>query len=174
MTAEWVGEPLVAKSSGPATPAGLWTLWVVGAYLGSKVERRAVPLFIDDSGILLATTARAIWDRLIEPTMWLAPSTDPAPAGPALSDARELVESQAAAIYASLRGALLEHVVRDRTRYEEFFERRRAMVERIGLPAVRRRRLEELEAERSRELGGLTVGDVAPELRCIAAIRFTG
>jgi superfamily II DNA or RNA helicase len=172
ISADWSGEPLVAQSPGDSIPPGLWTLWLVGAHLGSRVERRAVPLFIDDSGIVLATTARAIWDRLLEPATPLAGLPDGARTGPGLADARDLVESQAAAIYASLRGALLERVVRERARYEDFYERRLAMLERIGLPAVRRRRLEELEAERTRELGGLVIGEVAPELRCVAAVRF--
>lgn len=172
ISGDWSGDPLVASSPGDSIPPGLWTLWLVGAHLASRVERRVVPLFIDDSGIVLATTARSIWDRLLEPATSLQDSPDGAGTGPGLTDARDLVESQAAAIYASLRGSLLERVVRERARYEDFYERRRAMLERIGLPAVRRRRLEELEAERTRELGGLVIGEVASELRCLAAIRF--
>ena len=172
MSSDWSGDPLTARLPGVTAPAGLWTLWVVGAHLGSRREQRAIPLFLDDSGIILSTTGRAIWDRLLEPASSLEEVSGFDPTEPSMSDAREQAEAQAAGVYASLRGALLDRVVRERARYEDFYERRRTMVERIGLPAVRRRRLDELEAERARELSGLVLGEVAPELRCIAAVRI--
>jgi superfamily II DNA or RNA helicase len=153
-----------------AVQPGVWTLWIVGAHLGPSHERRAMPLFLDRGGGVLAATARAIWERLMEPNVEVHLLADGATErGGSLGDSRVEAERLAGGIYGSLRDALTERVQAERARYLEYVERRRRLIERIGLDNVRRRRLAELEAERERELARLPVLGVAPELRCIAA-----
>ena len=150
--------------------SGVWSLWIVGAHLGPRHRRRAVPVFLDAHGAMLPTTARAIWERLMEPAVELRFAGDGGEIGDAdLAASRVEAERIAAGAYASLRDELTEQVRAERARYLDYVERRRQLIERIGLDNVRRRRLAELAAEQARELNRLPALDVAPELRCVAA-----
>jgi hypothetical protein len=168
---EVVGPLLQVELRGMGTlQSGLWSLWLVGAHLGTRHERRAMPVFLDSQGAALPATARAVWERLMEPSAELhVVGHGLEGVGGPLAVSRLEAERLAGGMFASLQNALTERVESERTRYLEYAERRRLMIERIGLENVRRRRLSELDAEREQELGKMPVLEVTPELRCIAA-----
>jgi hypothetical protein len=89
-------------------------------------------------------------------------------ASEAFSRSRAEAERQGRSTYDSVRIALELRLKRRRDRFLEYIERRRRIVERVGLENVRRRRLAELSREKERELATMPLIDVAPELRCVA------
>jgi hypothetical protein len=111
-----------------------------------------------------------IWDRLLELDCLLEIRGELAgeAAVEASARARAEAERQGRTIYEGVRLALEQRLRRRRERFLEYIERRRAIVDRVGLENVRRRRLAELDREKERELASMPLIDVAPELRCVA------
>ena len=162
--------PLVELHGIDVAVPGTWSLWIVGAHLGPRHERRAIPVFVGRDGTDLPATARSVWERLMEPGVRVIILDGVGAAERAgLAISRAHAERLGAGVYASLRDRLVDRVRLERERYLEYVERRRRMIERIGLDNVRRRRLAELAVEEERELALLPSIEPAPELRCIAA-----
>ena len=131
--------------------AGDWSLWRIALRARNRTSHRMMPLFISEEGRLLAPTARAVWDRLID----LDGSTHTADTAPVTGDAamatceraRIEAERQGKALFSELMAAHRDSQDRQRQKGRRAFEARRKTVERIGLPEVRNHRLQELERE---------------------------
>jgi superfamily II DNA or RNA helicase len=153
---------------------GFWSLWLIIAHAGSTEDVRALPVFHDTDGVLRSASARAIWDRLMErdATMSVLGTVDSQLGVAALARGRAEAELQGRETYEQLRIALQSRLQRRRDRFLEYIERRRAIVDRVGLENVRKRRLAELDRERERELVRMPMIDVAPELRCVSVFEL--
>ena len=162
--------PQVSLDGLPGSVVGVWSLWLIVAHAGSTEAVRALPVFHDAAGTERAPSARLIWDRLLELDCLLEIRGELAgeAAAEASARARAEAERQGRTIYEGVRLALEQRLRRRRERFLEYIERRRAIVDRVGLENVRRRRLAELDREKERELATMPLIDVAPELRCVA------
>lgn len=161
----------------PGLPSGIigtWSLWMIVAHAGPIEERRALPLLHDMEGVLRAPSARAVWDRLLEREVELElfGELSSGDAAAAWARAKEEAERHGLGTFLQLKSTLEERLRTRRERFLDYIERRRAIVQRVGLENVRRRRLAELEREHERELAAMPAMDVAPELRCVAIVQI--
>ena len=137
----------------PANVTGIWSLWQIGLSTdagndAAPPKRRFLPVFMSDEGRVFMPTARRVWDLLLTET--LAPPT------------RLLKGTDALDVYAAARSAALQHgekrfsgmaaehqlsTTREAERMEYAFAARRRLIDRLGLPGVRNRRIALLEAE---------------------------
>ena len=172
------GQPLVAVLLEGISDkvAGTWSLWRIALRARNRCSHRMMPLFVSEEGRLLAPTARAVWDRLID----LDGSTHTADTAPVNGDAamatyeraRIEAERQGKALFSELMAAHRESQDRQRQKGHRAFEARRKTVERIGLPEVRNHRLQELEREEADWRQRLTEQDaVVPELTALLMLR---
>lgn len=149
----WVaGAPLPCLRVGgiPAGIAGVWALFAVSV-CGAEGELATayIPLFLHEDGRLLDPTARWLWDHLLRSstTIQAAPVLRGAIAHDRTATLIAAAEQRGEAMYQSLVTQLQSALAAERLRGDEAFAARRAALERIGLPTVRRARLAELAAE---------------------------
>lgn len=139
----------------PANVTGIWSLWQIGlstdaGHDAAPPKRRFLPVFISDEGRVFIPTARRVWDLLLTETL-AAPT-------------RLLKGTDALDAYAAARSAALQHgekrfsemaaehqlgLTREAERMDYAFAARRRLIDRVGLPGVRNRRIALLEAETS-------------------------
>ena len=137
----------------PANVTGIWSLWQIGlstdaGHDAAPPKRRFLPVFMSDEGRVFMPTARRVWDLLLTETL-AAPT-------------RLLKGVDALDAYAAARSAALQHgekrfsemaaehqlsTTREAERMEYAFAARRRLIDRVGLPGVRNRRIALLEAE---------------------------
>lgn len=154
--------------------AGIWSLWMIVAHAGPIEFRRALPLLHDADDVLRAPSARAAWDRILEAEVEvdLVGELGADAAERAWTRARSEAEAHGLGTFLQLKTSLEERIRQRRERLLDYIERRRLIIERVGLENVRRRRLGELEREKERELATMPITDVAPELRCVAIFQI--
>jgi hypothetical protein len=97
---------------------------------------------------------------------------EPAASSEAATRSRQEAERLGRPTYDTVRLSLESRLRRRRDRFLEYIERRRRIVERVGLENVRRRRLAELDREKEREIAAMPLIEVAPELRCVAIVEL--
>ena len=151
--AEGLPIPCMRVPGLPDSVTGIWSLWQVGLMTDAasdraSARRRFLPVFMSDEGRVFMPTARRVWDLLLTETL-------PAPS-------RMLTGSDALEAFAAARQAALQHgekrfnemvaeqqlaQSREAERMDYAFAARRRLIERIGLPAVRNRRLVLLDGE---------------------------
>jgi len=154
---------------------GLWSLWCI-SLLG--VERRAhrfLPLFLADDGRHLGTTARAVWDRLLEVDTRKSipgPLLEGGRAIEAFERSREAALQQGDALFRELVTTHRTRLEAERRKRGQTFEARRRALERVGLPQVREHRLAALEQE-EREWQALLASkqQASPDLSAILLLR---
>ncbi len=156
--------------------SGTWSLWRIALRAGDNRTQRVLPLFSSDDGRVLAPTARAIWDRLIdldERTCRMVPVAVAREDARSIYDqVREQAEVHGRHLFEELIDAHRERVQREREKGNRAFAARRRSVERIGLPQVRKHRLDELEKEEAAFLAELQArGKALPELTALVLIR---
>ena len=173
------GQPLGAvKLDGISDKiSGVWSLWRIALRTQESRSHRIMPLFVSDDGRVLAPTARAVWDRLIDldaehPTLFAA-----AVVGDAAMRAYEQLHSEAEthgrSVFSELMDAHRERQAGQRKKGRRAFDARRNAVERIGLPQVRSHRLRELETEEKAWRQQLAKQDaVLPELTALILLRI--
>jgi hypothetical protein len=166
--------PQVSLDGLPGDLVGIWSLWLIVAHAGPTEEVRALPIFHDASGIERAPSARVIWDRLLEADVQIEirGELESAASSEAATRSRQEAERQGRSTYDTVRLSLESRLRRRRDRFLEYIERRRRIVERVGLENVRRRRLAELDREKEREIAAMPLIEVAPELRCVAIVEL--
>jgi superfamily II DNA or RNA helicase len=157
--------------------AGLWSLWRIALEGGGARATRVLPLFVGDDGRVLAPTARAVWDRLIE----LDPenfATRPAAlvgdvTTAAYEDTRCRAEEAGRALYDELLSTHRRSLEREKQKTLQAFASRRRAIERIGLPQVREHRIVQLaQEERAFEREFAVRSAALPELRAIVMVRI--
>lgn len=134
-----------------------------------------MPIFLHDDGRILGPTARHLWDRMLAENELKVEQ----PAGPTAAEAfaavKKAAESQGKATYEDLTRQHRARMERERQKGEFAFQSRRRAVNRIGLPAVRARRMAELEAEERTWRDELGRRDhVEPEMVPILVVRVLG
>jgi hypothetical protein len=134
-----------------------------------------MPIFVHDDGRVLGPTARHLWDRLLEESELKVGQ----PAGPTAEDVftavKKAAESHGRATYEDLIRQHRDSIERERRKGDFAFQSRRRSVNRIGLPAVRARRMAELEAEERtwrKELERRS--HIEPEMVPIIVVRVLG
>ena len=172
------GQPLASLEIAGVSDkvAGIWSLWRVGLQTDEGREQRVLPLFISDEGRVLAPTARAVWDRLIE-TNGQASAIMPVAlegekAVEAFGRSQEAAEEQGRVVYEELVSLHRERLDRERRKGEHSFEARDRAIHRVGLEQVREYRLRQLADERGEWEVRMTARAAAlPELNAILLLR---
>lgn len=156
--------------------SGIWSLWRVALRTTDGRSHRIMPLFLSDEGRVLAPTARAIWDRLIDMDGDGDALTPVAIRGDEAEALHERSRTEAEATGKTLFDELLQShqdgMKRQREKGNASFAARRRAIERIGLPQVRDHRLRELDKEEkdwARDL--LAQDDALPELTALLMLR---
>ena len=156
--------------------SGLWSLWRVVLQTSEGKTQRVLPLFVSDDGKALAPTARAVWDRLIEQD-WAAGKLSAGieraeRALKAYEASRQLAEQQGRELFRELAAKHSQRIERERAKGTRAFAARRKAIERIGLSAVRKHRLGQLERDqRTWEQHLVEQENALPELSAILLLR---
>lgn len=157
--------------------AGTWGLWRVSIEGAGPRALRILPVFVADDGRVLAPTARAVWDRLLEAEPDALDLGRKAVAGPdaaqVFSRLERAVEEAGAGVYEGLLAEQRAATEREARKMADAFTARRRAVGRVGLREVREYRMRQLEQDvrawealvRDRETR------VAPELRALVVVR---
>ena len=156
---------------------GVWSLWRITLRTREDCVYRVMPLFISDEDRVLAPTARAAWDRLIDIDGSAGDIHTSAINGDAALNAyqraRDEAESQGKSIFTELMDKHQERQSQQRQKRRRAFDSRRKSIERLGLPQVRNHRLRELEREESEWKEKLALQDEAlPELAALIMLRI--
>jgi len=173
------GQPLGAvKLDGISDKiCGVWSLWRIALRTQESSSHRIMPLFVSDDGRVLAPTARAVWDRLIDLDAEHPALSSAAMVGDAAMRAYEQLHSEAEthgrSVFSELMDAHRERQAGQRKKGRRAFDARRKAVERIGLPQVRDHRLREIDSEEKAWQQQLTKQDaVLPELTALILLRI--
>lgn len=170
--------PCIRVRGLPDSVTGLWSLWQVGLTtdamdVTTPVKRRFLPVFMSDEGRVFMPTARRVWDLLLTETIG--------------TPSRVMTGKDALDAFASARQAALQHgekrfsemvaehrlsTTREAERMNHAFAARRRLIERVGLPAVRNRRLALLDSEFAAwGQRAASTAHIAPTLTAIAMLR---
>jgi predicted protein tyrosine phosphatase len=135
-----------------------------------------MPLFISDEGRVLAPTAKAVWDRLIDLDGDAEGIAHEAIGGETSSTVFEQAYKEAAkhghTVFTELLASHEQRQIQQRNKGRRAFESRRIAIDRIGLPQVRNHRLRELEKEEVEWQDRIAAQDLAlPELTALILVR---
>ncbi len=173
------GQPLpgIALDGISDKVTGTWSLWKIALRTAESRALRILPLFMSDESRVLAPTARAILDRLVEIEQGALPIVPAACHGDearALYDrSRGQAEAHGRSLFEELTAAHRERLEREREKTKRAFAARRRAVERIGLPQVRKHRLVEIEKDEAESAARLkSMADVIPELTALVMVRI--
>jgi len=139
--------PCIGLKGLPWEIRGLWSLWTVAIRSAEWGKERILALFLHDDGRVLPPTARHIWTMLLEGVPEPVRYLDGIEAGRAFSELTDAAESHGRSLYEELLRFHRNRVEREIENKRFSFETRRRAIERIGLPAVRQHRLNELARE---------------------------
>lgn len=157
--------------------SGIWSLWRIALETTEGREQRVLPIFISDEDRVLAPTARALWDRLIELDAGELPYRPGAVVGSdavgAYQRSRAAAEEHGTSVYRDLVDAHADRLERERAKIEQSYDARRRAIERIGLPQVRQHRLAQLERERQESAARIAAKEHAvPDLAGVVLVRI--
>jgi len=171
------GQPVPIVSIQGLSPEvqGLWSLWQISITSESALsphhssltrQRRVLPLFLADNGMVYMPTARHVWDQLLTASVQVRALLDNAASQAAFVKLQSAAEEYGKPIYEAL---VQEHrgcIAREREKADYAFAARRKTIERIGLPQVRNYRLNLLlQEERSFQEQLDQKAHVLPEFR---------
>ena len=131
----------------PSGVKGFWSLWRISLQTYDWKRQRVMPLFLHDDGRNLRPTAQFIWDQLLSFEPILASHVESLDARRSFDLVRAEAEKEGKRIYEELLQVHRERLEREVKRFEYAFAARRRAIERIGLQAVRKHRLAQLEEE---------------------------
>ena len=155
--------------------SGTWSLWRVGLVSEDERRQRILPVFISDDGKYLGPTARAVWDRLVEPgrdVILLDAPVEGEATRVAFETVRRGAEKYGASVFAELRETHLDHLRREEAKTKRAFSARTQAIGRIGLAQVRSHRLTQLRDEERAWFERLARRRAAvPELSAILLVR---
>lgn len=179
------GQPIPAMSIPgiPAEIAGFWSLWqisiiaesIAGSGPPSAHQRRIMPLFFADEGMVYKSTARSIWDVLIAEDLPIRSYLDTESSQSAYTKMHQAAEEQGKPIYESLVQEHRNRIKHEREKSDYSFNARRKAIARIGLPEVRNYRLNQLAQEKQvLEQQIEQRSQILPELKPLIIIRVAG
>ncbi|HOL72959.1 MAG TPA: helicase-related protein [Bryobacteraceae bacterium] len=167
--------PCIGLKGLPWEIRGLWSLWTVAIRGAEWGKERILVLFVHDDGRILPPTARRIWAMLLEEVPEPARYLDGDEGNRTFAELTEIAESHGRSLYEELQRFHRKRLEREVENKRFSLETRRRAIERIGLPAVRQHRLNELareEATWSREAEARA--HVHPELIPRLVLRVEG
>jgi helicase-like protein len=165
--------PCVRVASLPAEIVGYWSLWRIALDHQSLRDVKIIPIFQHDDGRILFTTARHIWDSLLEER----PEVEPMGTATADTEAvfhrlRSAAERQGEDAFHELHARHQQRLKREQEKGQYAFQVRRDALKRIGLPEVRQHRLKRLDEEERAWAAELRKQEhVLPELQLIILLR---
>lgn len=132
-------------------------------------QRRIMPLFVADNGMVYMPTARYVWDQLLTTSAQVDGMLDQAVSESVFDTVRRAAEEYGEPLYQALLQEHRRRISREREKVSYAFAARRKMLERIGLPQVRTYRLNLLAQEERRfqedlERQALVLPDMQPLL----------
>ncbi len=129
---------------------GFWSLWQISIVLESSLsphhssltrQRRVLPLFLADNGMVYMPTARHVWDQLLAASTQVHSVLESSVSQAAFEKLASSAEEQGRPIYEALVQEHRARIAREREKANYAFAARRKSIERIGLPQVRNHRL---------------------------------
>lgn len=139
--------PVVAVPGVNARIRGVWSLWRVAVVASEWNRYRILPLFLSDDGKVYMQTAKYVWDQLLAYDPVVFSTLDAIASQAVLAKLQSVVEEEARPIYETLKQEHADYISRERDKAARAFAARRSVIERIGLPQVRRYRLNLLAQE---------------------------
>ena len=141
--------PVVRFGSLPAEVVGYWSLWRITLDHQSFRDVKIIPIFHHDDGRILLTTARHIWDRLLEdrPEVEKMGTKTGADVEAVYLRLRSEAERQGEDAFHELHARHQQRLKREQEKGRYAFHVRREAINRIGLPEVRQHRLKRLDEE---------------------------
>ncbi len=139
--------PSIEVTGIPWEIRGYWSLWTVAIRSAEWCKERVLPLFLHDDGRVLAPTARQLWsqEQMPSPGRYL----DGGESTRIFAEVTSAAERYGHPLYVELLQSHQGRLGRERENKRYAFDARRRAIERIGLPAGRQHRLNELAKEES-------------------------
>lgn len=150
--------------------SGWWSLWQITLKTKSEHFKRILPMFIHDDGRSLRSSARSIWDQLIQVNtkVEVTGRLDPEASQKRYAVLKQLAEENGKLLFEEL---VTEHKSRLHTKREKgeyAFTVRRKALNRIGLPQVRNFRLLKMEEEYNAWESNLSLeSKIIPDLKAL-------
>lgn len=185
--------PVVEVPGLPMAVQGFWSLWQIalvsdtapaaeGGTVDSSVhaetefrQRRLLPLFLADNGMIYTPTARHLWDELLTVKVQVCTLLDTEASRAAFSALQTAAEGLGQPVYAALLQEHHARIAREREKAGFAFTARRRAIERIGLPQVRDYRLNLLaQAEKTLREQLERQARVYPEMSALLVLRVGG
>jgi superfamily II DNA or RNA helicase len=144
-----LGQPIpsIEVTGIPWEIRGYWSLWTVAIRSAEWCKERVLPLFLHDDGRVLAPTARHLWSLLLEQMPSPGRYLDGGESTRIFAEVTSAAERYGHPLYEELLRFHQGRLGRERENKRHAFDVRRRAIERIGLPAVRQHRLNELAKE---------------------------
>jgi hypothetical protein len=139
--------PSVEVTGIPWEIRGYWSLWTVGIRSPEWCKERILALFQHDDGRVLFPTARHIWTLLLDQSPTPRSYLDGGESTRVFAVATTAAEYHGHPLYEELLRFHHGQLDKERERKRYAFEARRRAIERIGLPAIRQHRLNEISHE---------------------------
>jgi superfamily II DNA or RNA helicase len=166
--------PVVRFGSLPAEVVGYWSLWRITLDHHSFRDVKIIPIFHHDDGRILLTTARHIWDRLLEdrPEVEQMGTKTGADVEAVFLRLRSEAERQGEDAFHELHARHRQRLKREQEKGRYAFHVRREAINRIGLPEVRQHRLKRLDEEKKAWAEEMRKREqVLPELQPVVLLR---
>jgi superfamily II DNA or RNA helicase len=166
--------PVVRFGSLPAEVVGYWSLWRITLDHQSFRDVKIIPIFHHDDGRILLTTARHIWDRLLEdrPEVEKMGTKTGADVEAVYLRLRSEAERQGEDAFHELHARHQQRLKREQEKGRYAFHVRREAINRIGLPEVRQHRLKRLDEEEKAWAEEMRKREqVLPELQPVVLLR---
>lgn len=139
--------PSIEVTGIPWEIRGYWSLWTVAIRSAEWCKERVLALFLHDDGRVLAPTARHLWSLLLEQMPNPGRYLDGDESTRIFAEVTSAAERYGHPLYEELLRFHQGRLGRERENRRYAFDARRRAIERIGLPAVRQHRLNELAKE---------------------------
>jgi superfamily II DNA or RNA helicase len=139
--------PSIEVTGIPWEIRGYWSLWTVGVRSPEWCKERILALFLHDDGRVLFPTARHIWTLLLDQSPTPRSYLDGGESTRVFAVATTAAESHGHPLYEELLRFHHGQLDKEREKKRYAFDAQRRVIERIGLPAVRQHRLNEISRE---------------------------
>jgi SNF2 family DNA or RNA helicase len=167
--------PSIEVTGIPWEIRGYWSLWTVGVRSPEWCKERILALFLHDDGRVLFPTARHIWTLLLNQSPTPRSYLDRGESTRGFALATSAAEYHGHPLYEELLRFHHGQLDKQRERKRYAFDARRRAIERIGLPAVRQHRLNEISREETEwDIESESRDQVHPELVPRLIIRVEG
>lgn len=166
--------PIISMAGLSRHIQGYWSLWQVALRSSSRRVVRVLPLFCHDDGRTLVPTARALWDKCLQPDVQIVQRgmLDGTRTAQVFAHLRGEAEQHGESLFQQLSTHHQDHIRHEWEKGRYAFQVRREALHRIGLPEVRQFRLRRLDEEERAWAADLRRQErILPELQPIIVLR---